>query len=282
MLLALSFASQAKAVEASWSFSPDSWDFGTLVPGKSPLPLKAFTLTNTGEVELQAVFVSVSGNEGAGFKLAGNTCGKLAPGAKCEISVTFNPSTPGPKDGQLQVASQGGLALAFAELIGTGAGPVISITPETLEFDPLELGNGPSAPKTFSIRNEGQLSLAISSILMPDVPPSSQFELVGGTCKAGVTLSPGASCTVEVTFSPNPSRWFRIICGNHRQRTWHAALCLRRGHQPRTLLVALRCCPKSLHRPSPTQPHDLATRRFSTTRLIDRRLARLQTRRWPV
>jgi len=204
-LLALSCASTVKAAEGSWSFSPASWDFGTLAPGTGPSPAKVFTLTNTGELELQAIFVSVSGNGGAGFSLAGNTCGKLAPGAKCEVSVTFDPSTPGPKDGQLQMASQGNLAPPVsAELSGTGAAPAISITPEMLKFDPLELGTGPSAPKTFTIRNDGQASLAISSILMLPIERSAalQFELAGGTCKAGVAVAPGASCTVDVTFSP--------------------------------------------------------------------------------
>jgi peptide-methionine (S)-S-oxide reductase len=210
VLLTLSSTPTANAAEAGWSFSPDSWDFGTLVPGEGPSPSKAFTLMNTGEVELQAIFVSVAGEAGAGFSLAGNTCGKLAPNAECEISVTFDPSTPGPKNGQLQVASMGGLSPpASAELSGTGAGPVVSITPEILAFEPLSLGSWSSPPKTFTIANEGQLDLTVSSIsIQPNQiynypgAAASQFELAGGTCEAGVAVPPGVSCTVDVTFSP--------------------------------------------------------------------------------
>jgi hypothetical protein len=210
MLVALSYASTAHAAKASWSFDPASWDFGTIVPGTGPTSPKAFTLRNTGEVELQAFFVSVGGNDGAGFAFAGNTCGKLAPGADCEISVTFDPSSAGPKQGQLSVASQGGLAPpASAELSGTGAGPVVSIAPLRRTFEPLDLGGGPSAPKTLTIANEGQLDLSISSIAIQanqiyNYPGAAaeQFELAGGTCKVGVAVPPGGSCTVDVTFSP--------------------------------------------------------------------------------
>src|SRR3954452_14682252 len=88
MLATISSATTAHAAEASWSFNPASWDFGTVVPGTGPTPPKAFVLTTTGEVELQPFFVSVGGEAGGGFSLAGNTCGKLAPGAHCEISVS--------------------------------------------------------------------------------------------------------------------------------------------------------------------------------------------------
>lgn len=208
LLVTMSFASAARAAEGAWSFDPASWDFGTVVPGTGPSTPKAFTLTNTGDIELQAIFVSV-GSEGD-FSLTGNTCGELAPGAHCEISATFDPSSAGTKRGQLSVSSQGGLAPpTSAELSGAGAGPAVSIAPAKQTFEPLELGAGPSAPKTFTIANEGQLDLEISSISLEarqvyNYPGAAaeQFELTGGTCKVGVAVPPGSTCTSEVTFSP--------------------------------------------------------------------------------
>jgi hypothetical protein len=203
LLAALSFAPAARA-DASWSFEPASWDFGTMVPGSGPSSPKAFTLTNTGDVELSMVFVSVGGNEGAGFKLAGNTCGKLAPAASCQIGVTFNPSTPGPKDGQLQVSSQGGLAQpASVELSGAGAGPEASLAPDSLSFGALPLGTV-SAPQMFTLTNTGSLDLTISWLSFVDElhGDSDQFRLTGGTCAAASVVSPGGSCTVETRFAP--------------------------------------------------------------------------------
>lgn len=203
VILALAFAPAANA-DASWSFDPPSWDFGTVVPGTGPTPPKAFTLTNTGDVELSAIFVSVAGSEGAGFGLAGNTCGKLAPGASCEISVDFEPSSPGAKDGQLQVASQGGLAPpASAELLGYGAGPEVSVAPSSHVFSALPLGEV-STPQSFSVTNTGSLDLTISWLAMVIYihGDEDQFKVSGGTCTSGLVLPPGHACTIEARFAP--------------------------------------------------------------------------------
>lgn len=209
LLLATSCASRAHAADAAWSFEPASWDFGTIVPGTGPSPPKTFTLSNTGEIDLQTFFVSIS-SEGD-FSLAGNTCGKLAPGAHCEISAVFDPSRAGAKRGQIGVASLDGLAPpASVELSGTGAGPTVSIAPARQTFDPLQLGGGPSAPRVFTIANEGQLDLTIFSISIQanqtyNYPGASaqQFDLAGGTCGVGIAVPPGGACTVKTTFSPS-------------------------------------------------------------------------------
>ncbi|HEU5143338.1 MAG TPA: choice-of-anchor D domain-containing protein [Solirubrobacterales bacterium] len=190
--------------DASWSFDPPSWDFGTVVPGTGPTPPKAFTLSNTGDVELSAVFVMVGGNEGAGFGLAGNTCGKLAPGASCQISVDFDPSTPGAKEGTLQVASHGGLApQASVELSGRGAGPELSVAPSTHEYPALPLG-AVSPPHTFTVTNTGSLDLTLSWLATVTYihGDEDQFEVSGGSCAPDQVLAPGGTCTVEVRFAP--------------------------------------------------------------------------------
>jgi hypothetical protein len=206
--LALAFAPTAKAAEAGWSYSPDSWDFGEVVTGTTS-PAKTFTLTNTGEVTLRVVFISLESSEGARFERAADSCrgALLAPGADCETSITFNPSTFGPKDGKLRVYSEGGLATpATVELRGHGAGPIVSITPEELLFERLVVGEV-SAPRAFTIHNDGLASLDISSLEIfpgegPEGPLTPQFQIAGGTCEAGGVVSPGASCTVDVIFAP--------------------------------------------------------------------------------
>jgi hypothetical protein len=96
MLVALSYASTADAAEATWSFDPAGWDFGTVVPGTGPTAPKAFTLTNTGEVELHPFFVSVGGEGGSGFALAGDTCGDLPPVAAAKSASPLIPPAPEP------------------------------------------------------------------------------------------------------------------------------------------------------------------------------------------
>jgi len=209
LLTTLCAAPLARAETASWAFDPSSWDFGVVMPDSGPTPPKAFTLTNTGDVELSVIFVSIGSEEGD-FSIADNQCGKLSPGASCTISVTFDPSSAGPKNGQLGVASQGGLAPpTYVKLSGTGAGPAVAITPASQTFDPLGVGEGPSPAKSFTVTNEGQLDLTISSIhtavfLHTD---ADQFPVAGGTCAAGLVVAPQGSCTVEVAFAPTRPGW---------------------------------------------------------------------------
>lgn len=146
----------------------------------------------------------VAGSEGAGFGLAGNTCGKLAPDASCEISVDFEPSSPGAKEGQLQVASQGGLVPpASAELHGNGAAPEVSVSPSSHVFSALPLGVI-STPQTFSVANTGSLDLTISWLAMVIYihGDEDQFNVSGGTCTSGLVLPPGHACTIEARFVP--------------------------------------------------------------------------------
>lgn len=201
----------AHASEASWEFEPPSWDFGVQLPETGPSAPKAFTLENTGDVELSTIWTGIGGSSGSGFAIAANSCGPLAPGASCVIEVTFDPSSAGPKSGQLSVSDPSdGVSSATASLSGTGAGPAVSIAPGAQAFEPLEVGRGPSPPKTFTVANEGQLDLTISSVSIEeeqtiDVPGAAQevFAIAGGSCRAGLLVPPEGACTVDVTFSPS-------------------------------------------------------------------------------
>jgi hypothetical protein len=204
--------SPAPAATASWSFEPSSWDFGIRLPGSGRSAPKAFALTNTGQTELTVGFVSLgSGPDPDLFAITENRCDHLAAGASCEIEVTFDPSTAGPKSGDLSVSTlDGTVEPASVQLRGTGAGPAVSITPQRQTFAPLPLHADPSAPKSFTVANEGQLDLAISSLSLqpeqtynyPGATPA-QFKLAGGSCAAGVVVPPGKTCTVDVAFAPS-------------------------------------------------------------------------------
>lgn len=206
VILGFVFAPSARA-DVGWSFDPPNWDFGTVVPGTGPTPPKVFTLTNTGNVELATIFVTVEGDVDAGFGLAGNACGKLAPGASCKISVDFDPSSPGRKEGQLQVHSKDNLSPpASASLGGYGAGSELLVTPRSLTFSALALG-AVSTPQNFTLTNTGSRGLTLSwlALVTHIHGDEDQFELSGGICSWGLVLLPGDTCTVEARFAPTRS-----------------------------------------------------------------------------
>lgn len=63
--------------------------------------------------------------------------------------------------------------------------------------------------KSFTVTNEGQLDLTISSIFTATFlhTDAAQFRVTGGTCAAGLMVTPQGSCTVEVVFSPTRPGW---------------------------------------------------------------------------
>ena len=76
--------------------------------------------------------------------------------------------------------------------------PEINVTPGTLDFGEVNTGST-SAAQAVTIQNEGEVSLSLSNISLSGAD-AARFAISGNNC--GATLSAGASCTVQLTFSP--------------------------------------------------------------------------------
>jgi hypothetical protein len=77
-----------------------------------------------------------------------------------------------------------------------------SLTPTSHDFGG-DLVSGPPVTQTFTLSNSPDTSVTLD----PDVPGllgpnADQFSITGGTCTPGLTLAPGDSCTIEVSFDP--------------------------------------------------------------------------------
>jgi lysophospholipase L1-like esterase len=92
----------------------------------------------------------------------------------------------------------GGLALAGKPSGGGGkTKPAISVSPTSLAFGDQAV-NTTSVAKPVTITSSGTASLIINSVTLSG---SSYFAISGG-CTAGSTLAPGATCTINVAFTP--------------------------------------------------------------------------------
>jgi hypothetical protein len=78
-------------------------------------------------------------------------------------------------------------------LSGTGTGPAISVTPTSLSFPSQVVGTSSSA-RSVTVKSMGTGPLQVSSVTA--TAPFSQTNNCNGS------LSPGTSCTIQVTFSP--------------------------------------------------------------------------------
>jgi hypothetical protein len=162
------------------------------------------TLTNNGpgSVTLSSIAAAPEFNVVVGAAGACRGGQTLAQGASCTIDVTFAPAAAGARSGTLSIASNGTPATLTASLTGTGsavAAAAAAPNPAAVDFGAVRVGSA-ATPRLLTIADSGMTNLIVSDIAV-DTP----FRIVaGGTCAAPpFTLTPGASCTVMVSYQPD-------------------------------------------------------------------------------
>jgi Pro-kumamolisin, activation domain/Abnormal spindle-like microcephaly-assoc'd, ASPM-SPD-2-Hydin len=178
-------------IEPAVSVSPATLAFGNQVLGTTSAG-KSVTITN-----ISGSSVSLSSPKASGdYTVSGSTCAtSLAAGGHCTITVTFKPSIVGSVSGDLTVAYSGGVgAPDRIGLSGAGLTP-LAASPTSLVFGTVTVGTT-SPAKTLTLTNDNP-----STALSISVAYSKDYATSGGTC--GASLAGGASCTVDVTFTPH-------------------------------------------------------------------------------
>jgi hypothetical protein len=197
---------------AEISVTPASLAFGD-VQELTSSTLQTVTIESAGTGDLTVTDITLGGASPDEFVIGGGgTCGStpitLLPTESCTVEVAFTPSTTGAMSASLDIASDGGSA--SLELSGTGTAtpvPNLSVTPATVSFADTTEGVS-SAPQTVIINSTGTADLTVSSISLSGAD-AGEFSLdagdgTGETCgNTPVTLTPTASCTVEVAFTPS-------------------------------------------------------------------------------
>jgi hypothetical protein len=152
------------------------------------------TVTNSGDSALTNIKVQVTGD----FAVT-NLCGTSLPGhSTCALQVVYSPKAVGAEVGQMTV--QDALGAQVVALNGTGVPPTpgggvpATLSPLTIDFGTQGV-NSTSSPQVLTLINTG--TNALSGIT---VAASQSFAIASNACT--VTVAPGASCTVDVTFAP--------------------------------------------------------------------------------
>lgn len=179
------------------------------------------TLTNTGDANLVLATVALGGNNAAEYKLVAPGAGatqcanglSIAPKASCSVGITFDPSQAGPRNAELQFNpdAASGLAAVKVTLNGTAtaaAEPFPTADVSVLNFG-TQLLNIASGTKTVVVTNNGEANLTFNA--------GSAFFALSGTnageytvdttavadgCVAAGTLVVGASCKMQLKFTP--------------------------------------------------------------------------------
>ncbi|MGB8782805.1 MAG: choice-of-anchor D domain-containing protein [Terriglobales bacterium] len=177
------------------SLAPAGLNFGVSVIGTGTAP-QVETLTNTGSSDLAISGVTIGGTNAADFTFS-NTCGaSLAAGEHCNLSVTFTPSQLGQRSASLTVTDGGVGSPQMLSLSGMGgdSGPNATFSPTTLNLGNEVIGTTSKA-QTITLYNYGSADLSITNIATSTV--------FAETNNCSPTLAAGASCTINVTFTPS-------------------------------------------------------------------------------
>jgi hypothetical protein len=141
--------------------------------------------------------VSKSGSNPGQFDITSDTCNGqvLGGGANCTVTLVFNPTATGTKTASLQVSASPGSSVS-ATLQGDGQAPAdITGSPGGNNFGLVEVGQS-TGSINWIVTNNGDVATGTLSFSNSN---SSDFPSTNG-CSG--SLSPGASCTVSVAFSP--------------------------------------------------------------------------------
>src|SRR4029078_7738903 len=176
-----------------------------------------FWVLNTGGASAGFITAPAIGTgfsyAGGNFPGQGGSCTtSLAPGAACSINVEFKPPVPGPAVGTVRINYQDGIGMPYTSTrlvrgVGTTVG-ILEIAEKSDHGDGLvsdfgAVGLGSNAQRVFTVRNIGGGSVAAMTFAAPGAPfawTGGNFPGTNGTC--GLTLSAGAECAVDVTFTP--------------------------------------------------------------------------------
>jgi hypothetical protein len=174
--------------------SPAQLTFNGRLVG-NPSPARKVSYSNKGATAVQFNRIYFVGANAGDFAET-DTCGtSLAPGAACNVSVTFTPAIAGLRKGALAFSdSDPGSPHAIAL---TGTGTFLAEAPGALAFGAQAVSTA-SVPQSITLTNTGGSAVSFYSIRVTG-PNAGDFSLSNG---CGTMLAAGTSCMVSVTFKP--------------------------------------------------------------------------------
>jgi hypothetical protein len=189
----------ARAASGDFTVSPTSLSFpDTYVGSTSSM---AVTITNGSTTTQTPNFAGGAPNDPTNFGGSQNCAGvALDPGASCQFTYTFEPSSPGGHSSATTIGIDGdNFSISMS---GNGVFP-FTVAPTDVAFPDTAVGDTSSVPVV--ITNISSTSLTPN---YAGGAPNDPTNFGGSQNCAGVALSGGQSCQFTYTFTPNaPGPW---------------------------------------------------------------------------
>jgi sugar lactone lactonase YvrE len=154
----------------------------------------------SGPLTFNATPYTVAGN----FAVGGTgTCSftTLAVGASCTVAVNFSPLGPGALTGTISFATNSPNSPLVGQLSGTGVGaaaPAVSFNPTPVGFGNQTINTTSSPSQVVVLSNIGTADLTGIAVSIT----GANANAFGESSACGTTLAAGASCNVNITFTP--------------------------------------------------------------------------------
>lgn len=179
---------------------PYNLSFGSVAIGDTSEPLTG-TVVNLSNQPLTISASALAGANPAMYELtpAEDECtgATLAPGASCEFTARFTPTATGTRAASLSFTT----SLGAVTYPLTGMGDAIHVAPATLEFGAHSVFTGPSAERSFTVRNADTGPVDFYWVYFSGTG-ADHFQVTDETCTAA-PLSVGATCEVKASFDPS-------------------------------------------------------------------------------
>ncbi len=166
------------------TMTPTTQDFGNQAVGFQSAPA-TFTIRNNSIFAVSVDSVTTTGD----FVVASNSCGNSIPTqGTCTLDVAFKPTALGPRTGTVKAAVSG--TNLVSSLTGTGV-PALVLNTSALDFGSTDVTS--TVTRALTLTNN-----APGPVTVPSLAASADF----ATASNCGTLAAGASCTLQIAFTP--------------------------------------------------------------------------------
>lgn len=172
--------------------SPTSISFGNVALGGSST--QSCTVTNTGNSNVTITQGFVNGTEFKVSSTGGSFNGVLTPGQGITFNVIFAPTTMGSVTGSISIASNAANSPLTVPLSGTGVPPALGVSPGSINFGNVTVGNNSSQAVTLTNTGTGNLTVSQATV------SGAGFSISG--LSLPLTLTARQTITFSATFAP--------------------------------------------------------------------------------
>jgi len=193
----LSVALSGTGVGSRVAVTPAAMDFGDANVGSGAVS-QSIQVLNAGETNLVVSAITFSGVDASDFIVTTSLPLTVTPNSSAQVELAFQPSAIGARSARATVISNDVQSSNVSlVLTGNGTSRTLALTPAAVAFGNVRAGR--TASQEVTLTNSGSVALTVSNLSFSG---DDAALFTRGSVALPLSLAPGASQTVSVTFSP--------------------------------------------------------------------------------